>query len=533
MSSSSQHTEAGRIRRAFGMMLTALTLVAGVACEGENLFTGESEAFQPRVSEVSVPPVVFAGDTVRVRVTAAGARRISQILVSVRGAVQADTVLDAATQQQQLSAVVAIPIPDVIQDTLLVVQARAADALGVVSRVKEAFALVFGPPVVTSVSAPAGVRAGERINIDVRAFGARRIARLDLSARGAVTTDTSIVLANAVSSVNELIILQIPNTVEDTLIALSVQAVDLIGGMSAPRTALVPFAIDTPSIAIAVPPSVEAGKTLNLGILAQSLRHITELRIEIRGGATADLVMRMTPTRARTLEFISWPLPGNLSTPELRVRAFALDRANTLSATSVHNVSVPQGAPTVELVDPYSSTVDAGHFVDVRTQVTSVRPVKEVWFRWRGFSAQALSSLIGGPDTRLTINPPRNSVLEDAAVEAPCVRADAVFLILVSARDVDEAISPIVTNSISVTGNAFCSDPADSIPIPDTTTAGPRVRNRSATGMVRDRESGDLNGRDLSLLPAQGASMPIEMPLGSRGWSIHVRGRKQRAPRKP
>ncbi len=520
----------GAHRRGIHLVLAALALVATAACEGENLFTGDSPALEPRIVDVAVPQTVFAGDTVRVRVTAAAARRVTQVLVSVRGAVRADTVVEATSFQQQFSTVVAFPIPALLQDTLLVVQAQASDAFGALSRTKEAVALAFGPPVVTALSGPTGVRAGERISIDVRAFGARRIARLDLSARGAITTDTSIVLSSPQFSVAETIRLQIPNAVDDTLIVLNVLAQDQGGATSAPRSAVVPFAIDTPTIAVIVPPSVQAGRVLNLGVLAQSIRHIAEVRIEIRGGATADLVMRMTPTRARTLEFISWPLPSNLATPELRIRAFALDRANTLSATGVHTVSAPQGAPSVVLVDPWASTVSAGEFVDVRVQAISDRPVKEIWVRWRGFQAKALASVLGGPETRMIINPPRTSVLEDVVVESPCVRSDAVFMMLVTARDVDEALSPIATGTINVSGNQLCTEPVDSIPSPDTTTAGPGVRTRVPAAVER-RSAGALEGRGFSLQLDYGMAWPTGTPLPARFQTMFQRGRR-RGPRR-
>src|SRR5215207_5549555 len=50
-----------RLRHAFAGVL-ALALVIG-ACEGDNLFSGDSEEARPRIVSVSLPQVARAGDT--------------------------------------------------------------------------------------------------------------------------------------------------------------------------------------------------------------------------------------------------------------------------------------------------------------------------------------------------------------------------------------------------------------------------------------------------------------------------------------
>jgi hypothetical protein len=158
-------------------------IVTAGACQGDNLFSGESASGRPRVIDIVLPQSVVAGDTVLIRVDATAPRFVDQVLLSLRGAVNRDTVAEIDDDKQQASVIFKIAIPSAIQDSLLRVTAQVSDKAGEFSAPAQVNALAFGPPVVTGVSGPSGVRPGETINIRVTAFGARRVARIDLSAR--------------------------------------------------------------------------------------------------------------------------------------------------------------------------------------------------------------------------------------------------------------------------------------------------------------------------------------------------------------
>jgi hypothetical protein len=341
---------------------------------------------------------------------------------------------------------------------------------------------------VTGVSGPNGVRPGETINIRVTAFGARRVSSIDLSARGGITSDTTVVLSPAVVNAMEIITLRLPDNVQDTLITLTATANDQFGFSSAPRSGLVTFAIDTPSVQLLVPPTVEAGKVLNLAVLASALRHVTEIRLEYRGGFIADEIITIAPTRARTLEYISKLLPSDLMVPEVRVRAFVLDRANTISATAVHTVATPSGGPIISSASIHTPTVFGGHYVDVRVQATGQRPIKRLRFRWRGFIADLVDAMrndggqyLVGPDQNVGFSTSSTSIVEDVGVSTPCVQTDAVFMMLITAYDEDGQVSPIVTQFVNVSGNSECGSIST-----DTTGGSPRVRGRLPSGITKD-----------------------------------------------
>jgi hypothetical protein len=472
------HCAAGSVYRyrARAIVAALALVVATGACEGDNLFSGESSSGRPRVIDIVAPQSIVAGDTILIRVDATAPRFIDQVLLSLRGAVNYDSAATIDDDRQQASVVFKVAIPAVIQDSILRVQAQVSDVAGDFSAPVDIAVLAFGPPVVTSVTGPSGVRAGETINIRVIAFGARRVSRIDLSVRGAISVDTSIVVSPAVVNANEVISLRLPDVLQDTLITLTATAHDQFGFTSAPYTGIVSFAIDEPSVELLVPPSVEAGKVLNLVVRATSLRQVTQIRIKYSGGFNQEDIITVSPTRTQVTEYVSKLLPANLLVPEVRVQAFVLDRANAIGASPIYTVPTPSGGPTIVSSSVQSATVQAGHFVDVRVQAVGQRPINRIRFRWRGFSAEELTE----PETNFVPAFPSTSVVEDVAVESPCVSTGGVFMILITAYDEDNRLSPVRTEFVTVTGSAACGTQTD------TTTVDPRVRGRVPRGITKD-----------------------------------------------
>lgn len=435
--------------------LATLLLAAGTlaACEGDNLFTGDGPSFQPRILSIGLPDAAFAEDTVRVRIDAAAARQVAQIVVSARGAATRDTVIKIDDAQQQVSEVVLVPIPAVLQDTLLIVEARVTDGIGAVSAPRVSIAPAFGPPVVQSVNAPGAIRPGDVASLSINAFGARRIARLDIAARGAISRDTSIVISPPQSSVTQQVTFQVPTAVNDTTIDLAVTAVDEAGFASSPRQVALPFFMDPPTIELITPPSVQPGSPLNVQVAAYAIRQVAQVRLELRGAVVKDTVINIDPRRVDVLSFVSIGIPGNVTGNEITIRGFAVDRAGAVSATPIQSISVPTSSPVILTVDVPSGAV-GGHLVDVRVNATGSRPIREVVFRWRGYLADSLAV----PETRVAIDPPRQNVTADVNVRVPCYADSRQLLVLVTAIDEADVSSAVASGTVSVAGNAECVD---------------------------------------------------------------------------
>jgi hypothetical protein len=482
-----------RIVRRLSALLLAGVVFAG-ACEGDNLYSGDVSEYTPLVNSLSLPQVAFAGDDVTIRIDAAAARGISQIVLALRGAVQKDTVVELDEPLARVSQIVSIRIPQAVTDTLILVQAAVIDQYGDVSATREGTVIVFGPPTINSVLAPAIVQAGSLVSIRVSAFGARNISQIDLVTVGAVHKDTTVSVFPPRTNVTQDIVFSVPSFVQDTVIQLAVSARDELGAASPAKLMLVPMVIAPPTVDAIVPSSVQAGKILSVAVAASSARQISEVRVEIRGGWSQDLVVRLTPTRANALEYIDVPLPANLIVPELRVRAIALDRANVLSATEVFTVDAPTFAPVVSNVEPYAGSIYGGHIADLRVQALGDRPIERLRFRWRGFVTPSFDKevltgqtptwapkiAVDGPEATYAVTPPRLSVIEDIAVGTPCVRNDATFFVLVTAYDVDQNLSAVVQQQVGLTGNPSCADPVDVIPAP-----APLIAPGSPSGILK------------------------------------------------
>jgi hypothetical protein len=497
-------------------------IVTAGACQGDNLFSGESASGRPRVIDIVLPQSVVAGDTVLIRVDAAAPRFVDQVLLSLRGAVNRDTVAEIDDDKQQASVIFKIAIPSAIQDSLLRVTAQVSDKAGEFSAPAQVNALAFGPPVVTGVSGPSGVRPGETINIRVTAFGARRVARIDLSARGAITADTTIELSPAVVNANEVISLRLPDNVQDTLITLTATAHDQFGYTSAPRTGSVPFVVEAPSVQLLVPPTVEAGKLLNFAVYATALRQVTQIRLKYSfpGHPDQEDIISISPTRAQVTQYVSKMLPANLALPEVRIPAFALDRANDLGMSQLYVVPTPSGGPIVASSSVQQASVLGGHYVDVRVQAIGQRPIKRIRFRWRGFTAEDLSEA----ETNFMPAVPATSVIEDVAVATPCSLVDAVFMVLITAYDQDDQLSPVKSEFVTVVGNSEC-EAEDAVV---DTTSGPRVRGRLPGGITKDGRI-SIGGSPPSIMAGNGVAVDFaDMVAMAASRKTLRRGRRRR-----
>jgi hypothetical protein len=441
-------TRSGRGRtRSLALLLVAAVLPLA-ACEGENMFTGDSVDLLPRVTSVSLPPVAFAGEVVNVRVDAAAAHGVSDLVVALRGAVVKDTTVEIKPPRSRLSQVLAIPVPNLLQDTLLVVEASVIDQFGNASRTRDAMTVVFGPPTITSVSAPTVARPGEPISVRVTAFGSRKISLVDMVARGAIEKDSTINVAPPRNNVTQDLVLMLPVAAGDTLLTLAVGVRDEAGQSSVAVTRTVPLAIEPPSVSLSVPATARAGLYLDLDVTAQATRQIAEMRVELRGAFTRDTVVRISPTQSALTQHIAVLVPGNITLPEVRVRAVAVDRGGAVAYSDVKTVTVPLGPPLITSLE-VPSTAKYGTTVDVRVRGAGDRPLTRVDVRFRGAVDY---------DGVYTVSPLNTQVIKDASVAISPTPKDSVLVVSATVTDVSGAVSEIVSKAIPVT-----------MPLPDTT----------------------------------------------------------------
>jgi hypothetical protein len=439
---------AGRILGSISLLAVAITLAG---CEGDNLFAGDSPDLLPRVMGLSAPDAAVAGETISVRVDAFAPHGVAQIVVSLEGAVSRDTIVDVQPPRSQVSQTIRVPVPPLLSDTLLTVRASITDALGNVSLGRTTEVVAYGPPDVTSITAPASVRAGDVVSVEVKVSGARRVTRVDYQVRGAVSRDTSIVVAPSVHNVTQTWTFQVPSVVQDTVLLLNVSARDESGFISLPEARMIPLSVDPPVLSLNVPSQVRAGDQLEVKVAATGLRKVSQIRVALRGAHVQDVVVAADPQRSDFQQTISIPVPGDVtfdlnvctaSACTLAVDVVAIDIAGAISATSSANVSIPIGPPSIMQVQ-----APAGGFnnqtVDLWISAQGLRPLSRIEVRWRE-AVDATQSY--------AVNPQRHEVTDqNANVLVPDAPKNAVLIAYIQAFDVAGESSPVHTVSIPIT----------------------------------------------------------------------------------
>lgn len=426
-----------------------LALVALGACEGDNLFSGDSLTEQPRVS-VSGPDFIEAGDSFQVRVDGVARRGIARVDVALRGAMSRDTsiTITGGATATSTSQVLKFGAPNFLADTVVVISARVTDVAGRSGAVRADTVAAFGPPGVVTVSRPDSVRAGQVATVRVRALGSRRITQLNVSVRGAMTLDSTIAVVPPRFDVTQDLAFTVPATANDTLLRVAVTARDEAGLTGVPLNVNVPLSVSIPVATLLDPPTSAApGGTLTLRVRGTSARGVARLRAEVQGTTLGVLAADSTisPAANDVTRSLTIAIPATVQDANLTVRVYAIDRAGVSSAASTTastaTIPVPQGVPVILSLSSADQTRGGQNF-DVRVVARGVRPLSQVTVRFRGAVNQELV---------IPVNPQRTDATVDASVAIPLVVADTQVTVTATATDISGAISPISTRTARVT----------------------------------------------------------------------------------
>jgi hypothetical protein len=412
-----------------------------VACQGDNLFTGDSNEFSPQLQAISLPSSARAGESFSVRVDAAAARGISQILVTLSGAVTKDTVVTFVEQPTRISKVINVAIPSVLADTIIFVQASVVDKVGDVSAIREGMLVVFGPPAVTSMSGPATARLGELVSVRVIASGTRKITHFELVASGVMQKDTTIFVTPPRTSVTQDIIMLLPDVAQDTVLRLAVNARDEVGQSSSAVSRTVTLILDPPIVELVSPASARAGLNLDLLVVAQGARRITDVRIELRGAVTKDVTASVGGNLSEIAQNVSIPLPGDIRVSDLRARAAVIDRGQVLAFSEEDLITIPINPPMVTAVE-VPLVAYRGKPLDIRVRASGDRPLEKIEIRARGSV---------DTDMAWSVTPANlHDVTHDFVLPIPATAVDSTLILRVTVTDVSGSVSEIFDAALSV-----------------------------------------------------------------------------------
>src|SRR5690606_30681837 len=110
---------------------------------------------------------------------------------------------------------------------------------------------------------------GQLLTFSVRAVGLRNVTRIGMQLRGAMTRDTIVTVPVPSTDVVQPISFAVPPTVSDTLLNVTIFAIDERNQIGASQTLTLPVGITPPSVVLtAAPDSVQAGRVLDLRVTA-------------------------------------------------------------------------------------------------------------------------------------------------------------------------------------------------------------------------------------------------------------------------
>ncbi|MBX6362823.1 MAG: hypothetical protein IRZ00_03050 [Gemmatimonadetes bacterium] len=452
-------------------LLATATLLAG--CNGDNVFANPDSG-GPVVTDIALPPTVRVGDTLVVRLTAAGPRGVAGFSVSLRGAVVRDTVVQV-TPAKSVVREVQFALPAVFEpSTSLVVQASAIDPAGVTGKLTTAsISGVVVPPSVVELQAPDSVRPGSPLTLTAVAVGFKPIKGLVVRFQGAFQSVVSVPVSTADTAVRPSFQVQVPTTVEDSTLLVDVQAVDETGAVGGATRWALPVVVPRPEITEfwIRQDSVRAGGVLDLHVEARGLRQVQHFNIYLRGGVQVEsLVIPAAPPRVHVEQDIPVPVPAGMRGIPISVLIVAVDGAGRLSNERVDSATVVLDDPVITNLI-VSNTVWPCGTLDARVEAHSISPRRLV--RVELSLRQAFEA-----DVSAAVDPQRTYVTQDIAVPLTTDMYRSGFAsLLVFAKVVDEsgAVSPIDSAWVPV------------VPSPDTactgSTAGGPAVSLSVSGL--------------------------------------------------
>ncbi|MCI0437235.1 MAG: hypothetical protein L0271_26895, partial [Gemmatimonadetes bacterium] len=163
-------------------------------------------AIDPPTVTLAAPASARAGDRMDVSVIATALRKVSEIRIGLRGAVNKDTVIVVNPKRVDYAQTVSIGLPGAITSSVLTVEAYAIDLGGALSTTfSSQVTIPVTPPEIMDFIVPGGVFDNTPADITVIAQGSRPLARIDLRWREAAVGERSIAISPVTCSAPQCI----------------------------------------------------------------------------------------------------------------------------------------------------------------------------------------------------------------------------------------------------------------------------------------------------------------------------------------
>lgn len=226
------------------------------------------------------------------------------------------------------------------------------------------FQPVTEPPTILTLTAPSVAALGSPMVVTVRAVGVAVVDSMHFSVEGEVVdTQVGVRLEEPGTDVTQSIQFQIPETIPDDLLSITVVAIDEEGNESAPRGASVAI-LD--GIRPEVEGSVESGtvgqgETLRADVSAEDNRGLDLIGMRIRdpgGSPVATRVQAVSGAAASAV--LSWEVPVDQEPGIYRVEGYADDSSQNRTVVNLGDVVIERrdrDPPVVTVENPEEGAV--------------------------------------------------------------------------------------------------------------------------------------------------------------------------------
>ncbi|HUP89447.1 MAG TPA: hypothetical protein VM100_08855 [Longimicrobiales bacterium] len=450
----------------------------------------------PAIISVSQPDSMRAGTTSTFTIRAFGTRRITQLDLTIRGAISKDTTIFISPPRNDVTQSVSLTLPALVNDTSVRVGIVAKDVNGLSSfPVGVTLPLaITGPTAVLQSPVPASVAPGSNLDVTVRATSARSVSKIGIILSGAVSKDTTIDILPPQSDVTRTISIRIPGDATGSTVNVSAYAIDRAGARSV-ASAQVPVAINNgvptvTSITTQPADSVRAGAVLDVRVTATGVRPITELNIRFRGATNADQKVTISPAATTVTKDVQIQIPVEVSDTTLTITAVATDQAgqlspiNTLSTRTVRVTDV--SAPTVT-ASPNKSNTAAGGVVQIRIQARDNVALSQVGFAVVNPAGDTIGTTPTLASTRGAVKDTTFSFTVPLTLTPRTVRVLGIAVDASGRRGISPAASLIIADSAAPTITVIAPSAAGTLPLNDSVRVQIRVQDPTGIKEIRLR----------------------------------------------
>jgi hypothetical protein len=350
----------------------------------------------PAVVAIDRPDSITPNTTLTLRVRVIGLRKVTRILLSLRGATSKDTTVTVPIPANDITESVDFNIPVAPQDTVLTILAAAVDQSNLQGPTsKVTIPVKVGSPQIISVTSVDTISPGSTVDFRVTASSLRQIQRINFSFRNAVVRDTFVTVSPPATNTTQDLSLTVPGNVTDTILTVRITAIDRVGGTSAVFTKTLRVRSGGPVVtSLIAPDSAQAGRTFDMRISASGNRPITTINVQLRGAVDRDIPINVNPPAVNTTQDLSVLLPDTARDTLLVVRVTATDQGGIVSSIVTKTIRIRDAsAPTVTAFLT-QTTVGAGRTISLRVTAQDNVSLAKIGFLVLNSSNTPIDSVI-------------------------------------------------------------------------------------------------------------------------------------------